>query len=91
VEFLPTAGNDTAEYKLNWKEHPQNWDEHGQTKIIQLVQGGGKQKVTADNLNPGSTYCVRLLVDNEPGAELILDTEQVGCTPEASGGCCIIL
>ena len=61
------------------------------------VQGsGGKVRAQATDLTPGSTYCVRLAcVDGstagEPGPELILDTEQVGCTPKQSSGCACVI
>ena len=43
---------------------------------------------TAADLEPGTTYCVRMSCmdatgcDGDPGPELVLDTEQVGCTPK---------
>jgi hypothetical protein len=42
-------------------------------------------------LNPGMTYCVRLVCEGkDPGPELIIDTEQVGCTPKSSCNCAIL-
>jgi hypothetical protein len=52
-------------------------------------------KAEAEPLEPGKTYCVRLLYKDargEPGSagpELIVDTEQVGCTP-AQKSCCVV-
>jgi len=56
------------------------------------VSGGSSSKIRAEaeDLQPGTTYCVRLAVNGEPGPELIVDTEQVGCTPKAEKGCCFI-
>jgi len=50
---------------------------------------------TNSNLNPGATYCVRLVpIDSEgekgePSPELIVDTEAVGCTPKQESCCAI--
>lgn len=50
----------------------------------------------AIDLDPGMTYCVRaccLKSDGSKGSagpELIIDTEQVGCTPKAEKSCCVI-
>lgn len=61
------------------------------------LTGGGK--VTAEPLEPGQTYCVRLKVADTtsgelgaPGKEMVLDTEQVGCGPSADTkkSCCVI-
>jgi hypothetical protein len=55
--------------------------------------------VTAEPLEPGQTYCVRLTVVHAttgergaPGKEMVLDTEQVGCGPSADSkkSCCTI-
>jgi hypothetical protein len=62
------------------------------------VQSEGKL-VTGEaiDLLPGMTYCVRSYCINSdglkgtPGPELIIDTEQVGCTPKSEKSCgCII-
>ena len=58
---------------------------------IAVKAGKKKTKAEATDLTPGSTYCVRLSCDGmDPGPELIIDTEQVGCTPKSSGGCVIL-
>jgi hypothetical protein len=89
VEFKPASG--ITDYELQWKEYPAKWD----TPAVgsKAVTANKKTKVEATNLQPGSTYCVRLRcasMDN-PGPELIVDTEQVGCTPKSKKGGCIIL
>jgi hypothetical protein len=61
--------------------------------ISQIELGAGTTKTQAIDLEPGTTYCIRLISKDgtqEPGPELILDTEQVGCTPKTSNSCCAI-
>lgn len=90
VEFNPTSVIST--YELQWKDIEQKWTNASSTS---LTASGKKCKAEAHDLNPGMTYCLRLVCVNnngakgEPGPELIIDTEQVGCTPK--GGGCIIL
>lgn len=89
VEFQPTtlSGNNTI-YELQWKEHSQPWE----SAKRQDLKAGAK-KAVAEDLQPGTTYCIRLITQDgslEPGPELILDTEQVGCTPKSKTGCCAI-
>jgi hypothetical protein len=82
---------------LEWKPQPApSWDNADVVKSKTLTQGG---KVTAEPLEPGQTYCVRLTVVHAttgergaPGKEMVLDTEQVGCGPSAEGkkSCCTI-
>jgi len=88
VEFKPISG--VTDYTLQWKEYPAKWDNAGSKAIV--VSGKKKTKVEATDLQPGSTYCVRLVAAgmDEPGPELIIDTEQVGCTPKSSGKCVIL-
>ena len=92
VEFTPVAG--FTNYELSWKEHPAPWNSAKSTRVTATA----KTKVSAEGLEPGTTYCVRLTaidpatgVKGEPGKELVLDTEQVGCTPTDSKSCCTIL
>ena len=92
VEFTPVGG--CSNYELSWKEHPAPWSSAKSTQ----VSATAKTKVSAEGLEPGTTYCVRLTaVDpasgatGEPGKELVLDTEQVGCTPTDKKSCCTIL
>jgi hypothetical protein len=78
---------------LQWKEVQAPW-EAAESKTTPANE---KTKAVATNLNPGTSYCIRLLVvggsgnnKGEPGKELIIDTEQVGCTPKAEKSCCVI-
>jgi hypothetical protein len=88
VEFTPIDA--TAIYKLQWKQHHEAWNPvPGE---MELSAGVGKAE--AVDLLPGTTYCLRLVTKDgslAPGPELILDTEQVGCTPKANKSCCVIL
>lgn len=83
---------------MQWKEVQQPWETASNQSVTGgSGGGGGKTKVTASDLNPGTSYCIRLVVvgaggaKGEPGPELIIDTEQVGCTPKSSSGGCLIL
>ena len=67
------------------------WD--NSDAISQIELSPGTTKTQAIDLEPGTTYCIRLIHKDgteAPGPELILDTEQVGCTPKASNSCCTI-
>jgi hypothetical protein len=97
VQFKAEAGH--ANYELQWKEVQAPWDSAGKQAVA--AQNNGKTKVVATNLNPGTSYCIRLVMvavatgeissKGPPGPELIIDTEQVGCTPKGrSGGCWIL-
>jgi hypothetical protein len=92
VEFKPLAG--ITNYELQWKSIEQKWSD----PTISLTTAQGKKgKAEAADLNPGTSYCLRLVcigngdARGEPGPELIIDTEQVGCTPKSGGGGCQIL
>jgi len=92
VQFKAEAGH--SSYELQWKEVQQPWESAGGN--VSSVQGtSGKTKAVATNLNPGTSYCIRLVVvggdksKGQPGPELIIDTEQVGCTPKQKS--CLIL
>jgi hypothetical protein len=89
VEFKPLPG--VTDYELQWKEYPAKWN--STDMHTSAVKATGKKKVQTEcnNLQPGSTYCVRLAASGmDPGPELIIDTEQVGCTPKSSGRCIIL-
>ena len=93
VEFTPVNG--CTNYELSWKEHPATWESAKSTTVAATT--GSKTKVSAEGLEPGTTYCVRLTAidpasgaKGQPGRELVLDTEQVGCTPTDSKSCCTI-
>ncbi|KAL3811210.1 hypothetical protein ACHAXA_004512 [Cyclostephanos tholiformis] len=104
VAFTPLTSHDI--YELQWKEYPQKWEIDGKSKTINAkeVSKNRNNKIQAniEDLNPGTTYTVRLRVlrvvgsgvggsatPGKPSPELIIDTEAVSCTPKASQ--CIIL
>ena len=92
VEFKPVSS--ISSYELQWKALEQPWSSMGSSTFQQ--GSGSKAKAQAHGLEPGKTYCVRLCcIDSgskgEPGPELIIDTEQVGCTPKQSGGCACVI
>ena len=84
---------------------PKKWESDGKSKTINAKEatrtGNNKIQTNLDDLNPGTTYTVRLrvlsavasegesAVPGKPSPELIIDTEAVSCTPKASQ--CIIL
>jgi hypothetical protein len=91
VEFNTVTS--ISDYELQWKAIEQNWADASSSAVL---SSGKKGTAEADDLTPGTTYCIRLACTSggatgEPGPELIIDTEQVGCTPKKSGGCgCVI-
>jgi hypothetical protein len=93
VEFKPLPS--IAKYELEWKEVEKGWDKPAGSTSTSDV-GGNKIKVEAIDLTPGMTYCIRAVCvgadggKGAPGPELIIDTEQVGCTPKAEKSCCIV-
>ena len=96
VEFTPAEG--CTQYELSWKEYPAPWGAATGSTMVTAATGSTKTQVAAEGLEPGTTYCVRLTaVDphsgakGTPGKELVLDTEQVGCTPTDRKSCCVIL
>mmetsp|Transcript_18924 Transcript_18924/g.45394 ORF Transcript_18924/g.45394 Transcript_18924/m.45394 type:complete len:123 (-) Transcript_18924:255-623(-) len=98
VAFNPLNSHDN--YEIQWKEYPQKWEIDGQNKTINAKESyrnrSNKIQTNIEDLNPGTTYTVRLRVmsvvasDGEsaapgkPSPELIIDTEAVSCTPKAS-------
>lgn len=91
VEFKPVSP--ISSYELQWKPIQQDWSEM-ETAPIQA--SSGKAKAQATDLEPGTTYCLRLCCvsggsKGQPGPELIIDTEQVGCTPKQSSGCACVI
>ena len=84
IKFEPSSDSDV--YTLEWKLHEQPW-EAAQSQTLTV----GATKAEAVDLEPGTTYCIRLSKGGEAGPELILDTEQVGCTPTPNKKCCIIM
>eukprot|EP00934_Nitzschia_sp_Nitz4_P001315 Nitzschia sp. Nitz4//scaffold6_size259037//144002//144879//NITZ4_001084-RA/size259037-augustus-gene-0.295-mRNA-1//1//CDS//3329556923//1315//frame0 len=95
VDFKPISG--VTSYELEWRSMEQpSWNAPGQNSSSQVSASGSTGKAEAHSLEPGSTYCLRLICvegssRGEPGPELIIDTEQVGCTPQQKSGCgCVI-
>jgi hypothetical protein len=92
VKFKPLSQAGVT-YQLQWKEVAASWESMGSAPVISTTSS----KAEAAPLEPGTTYCVRLSVTDAagvkgtPGSELIIDTEQVGCTPKGSSGCCVVL
>ena len=97
MQFKAEAGH--SSYELQWKEVQQPWESAGaNTSFVSAAASGGKTKAVASNLTPGTSYCIRVVVlagdkstKGPPGPELIIDTEQVGCTPKSKKGGCLIL
>jgi hypothetical protein len=103
VQFQPleNAGSG-ASYVLQWKEYPDSWDggaSESATSTSAAVAPASLAKMEAAPLKPGTTYCVRLVLrsggeeqgsDGPPSADLVVDTEQVGCTPQQKS-CCALL
>ncbi|KAL7568415.1 hypothetical protein ACA910_012133 [Epithemia clementina (nom. ined.)] len=95
LKFTPLADSN-LHYVLEWKEYPAPSYETTDGKQQKTgIRASDATRVVAEPLEPGKTYCVRLYaVDGasgtkgEPCKELVLDTEQVGCTPKADKGCC---
>jgi hypothetical protein len=95
VQFSPVSG--ASHYQLSWKEYPAPWSS-AQSKTVKASAAPSNTKVAAEGLEPGTTYCVRLMVidpasgtKGDTSKELVLDTEQVGCTPTDNKSCCTIL
>lgn len=93
LQFKPLSSIDR--YELQWKLVEHEWSNLAGSKT---ASAGGKSKVQAEamDLTPGMTYCIRACciessgAKGVPGPELIIDTEQVGCTPKAEKSCCTI-
>mmetsp|Transcript_31902 Transcript_31902/g.46980 ORF Transcript_31902/g.46980 Transcript_31902/m.46980 type:complete len:113 (+) Transcript_31902:83-421(+) len=91
VSFTPLSSSDVASYELCWKQYEQTWEEMESIPVYPATSG--KTNATAQDLNPCTTYALRLVVVDadgsmgEPGTELILDTDAVDCGPK--GKCTI--
>lgn len=94
VQFKPISS--VEKYELEWKLVEHEWTQvAGNTRASSKI---GEKLVMgeAENLDPGMTYCIRVSCLNSnaskgsPGPELIIDTEQVGCTPKAEKSCCVV-
>lgn len=90
VQFKPVSSVD--KYELEWKIIEQDWSG---AKSTTLKSDGKMVSGVATDLEPGMTYCMRVYCyvggsKGSAGPELIIDTEQVGCTPQAEKSCCVI-
>ena len=90
VQFKPVSSVD--KYELEYKIIEQGWDG---AKSTTLKSDGTMVTGVATDLEPGMTYCMRVYCfvggsKGAAGSELIIDTEQVGCTPQAEKSCCVI-
>ena len=94
VEFSPD--DSVASYDLCYKIYQQTWEQQ-KVKAIgkDLLKEGGNVQIAIEELEPGTTYCFRLVAkdtdgaNGEPGPELIIDTEAISCTPKTRR--CVIL
>mmetsp|Transcript_8551 Transcript_8551/g.17845 ORF Transcript_8551/g.17845 Transcript_8551/m.17845 type:complete len:116 (+) Transcript_8551:257-604(+) len=94
VLFKPVSS--IGKYELEWKQIQQSWSDITGSTTVSVTSEGKMVKGEAGNLDPGMTYCVRACClssdgsKGNPGPELVIDTEQVGCTPKAEKSCCVI-
>ncbi|GKY98198.1 hypothetical protein MPSEU_000777600 [Mayamaea pseudoterrestris] len=94
VQFPPPPAS--VKVLLQWKEHACPSWEQGGSMNVSLATAQEKLVVTADSLEPGKSYQLRLVYTKAgtdaavEGPEVVLDTEQVGCTPKADKGCCVL-
>ena len=93
VEFSPD--DSVASYDLCYKIYQQTWEQQKVKAIGKDLLKGGNVQVAIEELEPGTTYCFRLVAKDadgtkgEPGPELIIDTEAISCTPKTRR--CVIL
>ena len=93
VEFKPIES--ISDYELQWKSIEKQWDNNNLSSCAVKADNSKTCKTEAYDLDPGMTYCVRLVctVDGTKGSpckELIIDTEQVGCGPKKKKSGCLI-
>ena len=93
VQFKPLSDTSIS-YVLEWKDvHESSYSKSAQVSVSTTAT----TQAVATPLEPGRTYCVRLVCQKdgvavgEPSKELICDTEQVGCTPTDKKSCCVVL
>ena len=76
---------------VEYKEYPEDWE---QCKTMAAAPGTGSVNATAEDLNPCSTYCIRLVAIGDggetAGPEAIIDTQAPDCTPKADKKKCVI-
>ena len=94
MDFKPIAN--INDYELQWKPIEAAWDAAA-SNAVNASGTNNRCRAEAFDLEPGMTYCVRLVCTDggdgkgEPGRELIIDTEQVGCAPKSESGCgCVV-
>ena len=93
MEFSPD--NSVASYDLCYKIYQQTWEQQKVEAIGKDLLKGGNVQIAIEELEPGTTYCFRLVAKDtdgtkgEPGPELIIDTEAISCTPKTRR--CVIL
>ena len=86
LEFSPYDSSDS--YELCYKVYQQTWEQQRAKAIGKDLLKGASVQVAIEELEPGTTYCFRLLAiasdgsKGEPGPELIIDTEAISCTPK---------
>ena len=86
LEFSPDDSSDS--YDLCYKVYQQTWEQQRVKAIGKDLLKGANVQVAIDELEPGTTYCFRLMAKlsdgskGEPGPELIIDTEAISCTPK---------
>lgn len=90
VKFKASDPNLT--YRLEWKKHPELWT------AARSKSATPDQVLEASDLEPGTTYELRLQVkdaqghDGYPSARtVVVDTEAIGCTPGQKKRGCVIL
>jgi hypothetical protein len=95
LEFVTAEA--VSSYEIGYKVYQQGWEDQKKQSVTKPT-AGGKARVDVTNLEPATTYCFRLVPkgadgkSGEPGPELIIDTEAVGCTPKSSqSSCCVVL
>jgi hypothetical protein len=88
---LVSSITSTSQYALQWKKQEQSsWDGVSSKQLIVNTSDSGSSHI-ADDCEPGTTYCVRIVRDGKDYSnELVVDTEPVGCTPGQKQGCCVI-
>ena len=86
LEFPPD--DSSVSYDLCYKVYQQTWEQQRVKAIGKDLLKDGNVQVAIEELEPGTTYCFRLVAKasdgskGEPGPELIIDTEAVSCTPK---------
>ncbi|KAG7366755.1 fibronectin type III domain containing protein [Nitzschia inconspicua] len=94
LQFQPLSSIDR--YEVQWKLVEHEWSNPAGSTNATASGKSSNVRAEAAELTPGMTYCIRACcidpsgAKGVPGPELIIDTEQVGCTPKADKSCCTI-